>query len=436
MTKFTIVLLSLLSLISINVFAVQTGQQILTKVNTQITNVNTQQLQKLLKQQPNTLLIDVRTPEELIQFGTIGLYQNINLPRGWTEFRIKDSFPTKDTPIVVYCGQNLRSPLAAKTLMDMGYQNVKNYQDGYFKWQQAGLDVNIADKAPDSILYSLPEKVGNGVYSAIGAPQPRSYQNAGHNNNLSFIIGDEAVLVVNAGGSYLLAAALHEEIKKITKLPVKYVVLENAQGHAVLGGSYWKEQGATIIGHHHTTEILKTYASSIEKSHKRTLKDKFFKSKIVLPDIEFTDKYTVKLKGKHIELYHLGPSHSPDDVQVWLPDQKILIAGDMAFNIRMLPILGHTDVKGWIKAWDKLVALQPKIIVPGHGGITDIATTTHYTKDYLVFLRTEILKVLDNDGGLNEALQIDQSKFSHFKTYNELHKQNVDKLFRVMEFEE
>ncbi len=426
----------LLVFIPFNAFALQTGEDILKKINPHIININTEQLQKQLKELPKTLLIDVRTPEELNMFGTIGVFQNINLPRGWTEFRIKDSFPTKDTPIVVYCGQNLRSPLVAKTLMDMGYQNVKNYQDGYFKWQKTGLDVHIADKAPDSILYDLPKKVAKDVYSAIGAPQVSTYQNSGHNNNLSFIIGDEAVLVVNAGGSYLLAAALHQEIKKITKLPVKYVVLENAQGHAALGGSYWKEQGATIIGHAYTAKILQKNKDRIEASAKRNLKDKFLKSAIVLPDITFTDKYAIDLKGKQIELYHLGASHSPDDVQVWMPKERILIAGDMAFNVRMLPILGHTDVKGWIEDWHKLAALKPKIIVPGHGGITDLATVTRFTKDYLVFLRTEILNVLDNDGGLNEALQIDQSQFSHFKTYNELHKQNVDRLFRVMEFEE
>ena len=429
-------LITLIALLPFNSFALQTGEDSPKKVAKHITNINTQQLQEQLKTQPNTLLLDVRTPTEINMFGTIGAYQNVNLPRGWTEFKIKDSFPTKNTPIVVYCGQNLRSPLVAKRLTEMGFLNVKNYNDGFFAWQKAGLDVYIADKAPNSILYSLPEKVATDVYSAIGAPQPGTYQNSGHNNNLSFIIGDEAVLVFNAGGSYLLASALHEEIKKITELPVKYVILENAQGHAVLGGSYWKEQGATIIGHQHTTEILKKNKSRIEAGHKRTLKDKFLKSKIVLPDIEFTDTLEIKLKGKKIQLLHLGPSHSPDDVQLWMPNEKILISGDIAFNIRMLPILGHTDVRGWIETWDKVEALKPKIIVPGHGGITDIQTTTAYTKDYLVFLRTEILNVLDNDGGLNEALTIDQSKYSHFKTYNELHKQNVDKLFRVMEFEE
>ena len=423
---------ALFILIYINSFALAATESATTKV----ININTKQLQQQMQKQPKTLLIDVRTSEEINRFGTVGLYQNINIPRGWLEFRIKNQNLSKDTPIVVYCGQNKRSPLAAKRLMKMGYTSVKNYSDGYFAWQKAGLDVNIYDKTSNSFLYLLPKKVITDVYSAIGAPAPGNYHNSGHNNNLSFVIGDDAVLVFNAGGSYLVAATLHNEIKKITKLPVKYVILENAQGHAVLGSSYWKEQGATIIAHKHTTEILKRDKELIKASAKKFLKDKFLKSDIVLPDIELNDKLTIDLKGKQIELLHLGPSHSPDDVQLWMPKEKLLIAGDIAFNVRMLPILNHTDVKGWIKTWDKLEALQPKIIIPGHGGVTDLKTTTYYTKNYLVFLRTEILKIIDDGGEMLDALNIDQTKFSHFKTYNELHKQNVDRLYRVMEFEE
>ena len=71
------------------------------------------------------------------------------------------------------------------------------------------------DKAPQTALYDYPIKVSKHVYSAIGATQPPTYENAGHNNNLSFVLGSEAVLVVNGGSNNALAKALHSEIKKI-----------------------------------------------------------------------------------------------------------------------------------------------------------------------------------------------------------------------------
>ena len=61
---------------------------------------------------------------------------------------------------------------------------------------------DIPDQYPGSVLYSKPIEVIPGVFSAIGATAPPTYENAGHNNNLSFIVTDEGVVVVNGGGSY------------------------------------------------------------------------------------------------------------------------------------------------------------------------------------------------------------------------------------------
>ena len=96
-------------------------------------------------------------------------------------------------------------------------------------------DQSIPDKYPESVLYDAPREVIPGVWSAIGATAPPTYENSGHNNNLSFIITSEGVVVVNAGACYKLAEALHGEIRKVTDQPVRYVILENGQGHAALG---------------------------------------------------------------------------------------------------------------------------------------------------------------------------------------------------------
>lgn len=420
------------------------GQQLLDSINQQITNIDTDQLLKQIKDHPETVLIDVRTADEIKQVGTIGLYQNVNIPRGWMEFRIADEASDKDTPIVVYCGINARSPMAAKTLMDMGYTNVKNYAPGYFAWKDRSLDVEISDMDTSSILYQRPKEVIAGVYSAIGATQPATYENSGHNNNLSYIVADDAVVVFNAGGSYLLAEAMHEEIKEVTSLPVKFVVLENAQGHAILGANYWKSQGAEIIAHKHTAQIIAEELSTvvvvedepgIYERARRVLNNKLFKSEIILPDRTFTDKLTLAVKGRTIELLHLGPSHSPDDIQLWLPEESLLISGDFTFNTRLLPILDHTDIKGWIKTWDKLEALNPNIIIPGHGDVTNLETTRRFTKDYLVYMIDSITSLIDEGGDLIDAYKIDQSAFRQWKTFRELSVLNTDQLFRQLEFD-
>ena len=96
---------------------------------------------------------------------------------------------------------------------------------------------DIQDQYPGSVLYAKPVEFIPNVFSAIGATAPPTYENSGHNNNLSFVITGDGVLVVNGGASWQLAEALHAEIKQVTDQPVRLVVNENGQGHAMLGNS-------------------------------------------------------------------------------------------------------------------------------------------------------------------------------------------------------
>ena len=315
-------------------------------------------------------------------------------------------------------------------------ENISNKKSSLQNLQPLiGEALYTSDKAPDSMLYDKPIKVINNVWSAIGATAPSRYENSGHNNNLSFVITPAGVLVVNAGGNYLLAKALHEEIKKITKQPVKYVVLENGQGHAMLGSNYWKQQGAKIIAHKDAINEIKENAFALIERQKRSIKEKIIGTKVVLPDESFTNKKVIKMGGIIIELLYLGPAHSPGDIVVWLPQKHLTISGDMAFHQRMLPLFEHTNTADWIKTWEKFSALKPKYIIPGHGEPTNLAEVTRYTKDYLVYLRENVGTVIDDGGSLLEAYEIDQSAYMHLPTAEFLSKRNAGQVFQMMEFE-
>jgi glyoxylase-like metal-dependent hydrolase (beta-lactamase superfamily II)/rhodanese-related sulfurtransferase len=413
------------------------GDIVLQAVNKRIHNIDTQALKDLLAKEKNLILIDVRQVSEIDTLGGAILTQrNINLPRGWLEFRVEDAVASKDTPIVVYCGTNQRSPLAADTLMKLGYSNVKNYADGVTGWIEAGLPVVKNDNEPESMLYNKPTKVVEGVYSAIGQTAPATYANSGHNNNLSFVISDDGVLVVNASDNYLLAKALHQEIKKLTDQKVKYVVLENAQGHAMLGMNYWQQQGAKIIAHIDAAEEIAEHGEAIFERMVQGRKDKAQGTVLSTPDQTFEDKLEIQLGSTTIEILHLGAAHSPGDISVWLPKQQVVIAGDMAFNKRLLPLFEHTNTAEWVsETWDNFIALKPKIVIPGHGPATTLDVVTAYTKDYLLYMRAEVSKILENDGELKDAYQIDQSAYAEFDTFKYLARRNADLLFRTMEME-
>lgn len=292
-----------------------------------------------------------------------------------------------------------------------------------------------SDKAPDSTLYDLPQQVIEDVWSAIGATAPMTYANSGHNNNLSFVVTSDGVLVVNAGGSYLLARDLHSEIKKITDQPVKYVVLENGQGHAMLGMSYWQEQGATVISHEDATHEIEENAFAIVEQLKERTKEKADGTVVTKPDVTFKDEKIIEMGGVRFELLHLGPSHSAGDIVVWLPEKSLVIAGDMAFHQRMLPLFEDTDTASWIETWKKFEALGAKYVIPGHGEPTNMTEVTRYTKDYLVYLREKVGALIEEGGSMQDAYNIDQSAYAHLPTSEILAKRNAGQVFQMMQFE-
>lgn len=292
------------------------------------------------------------------------------------------------------------------------------------------------DSYPGSQLYSKPIKVADDVWSAIGATQPGTYENGGHNNNLSFVVGQDAVLVVNGSASAKLAEALHEEIKQITDVPVKYVVDENGQGHAMLGNSYWKAQGATIIAHEEAAAVFKADGADILAAMRRYNKEQGDGTELVDVDETFTGEMEIDLGGLTVQLVEFGPAHSPGDVSVVVPDRNVIIAGDMAFHTRIPPIFEDTNTAGWMESFAKFEEVaKDMIIVPGHGAPTDFKTVDEGTRGYIGYLREEVAKIIDEGGGLQEAFEIDQTAYKDKHTYWELAARNAGRVFEEMEFE-
>jgi len=278
-------------------------------------------------------------------------------------------------------------------------------------------------------------RVNDFVYSAIGEADAPTYENAGHNNNLSFVITSDGVLVVNGGDNYLLAKALHQSISMITDQAVRLVVNENGQGHAFLGNSYWSQQGVDVIAHESARQEIKNHGEAILRTMQKRSRDKAAGTFVAVPNQSFTEKKSIVMGDTRIELVSFGPAHSTGDISVWLPDHKIIIAGDIAFHERLLAIFPETNVAQWIKSFDRMAALAPVRIIPGHGHPTDIETIRRFTQGYLMFLTGEVERILDEDGGLAEAYAIDQSDYAHLNTFEELAVKNAGRLFQTMEME-
>jgi len=295
---------------------------------------------------------------------------------------------------------------------------------------------NIPDKYPQSVLYNKPVEVIPYVWSSIGATAPPTYENAGHNNNLTFIVTPDGVIVINSGASWKLAEALHTEIKAVSDQPVKRVIVENGQGHAMLGNGYWVAQGIPVLAHEDAAEEFKNSATQSLASLQLYARENADGTVVAMPTETFSDRVVIEMGGVVVEVLHLGPAHSPGDTQVWIPEWSMMIAGDIAFQERMPPIFEGTCTKCWIETWETGFApLNPTYVIPGHGHPTNLSQVTRYTRDYLVDLREKIGAHLEDGGDLAGAYYVDQSAWKHLDTFEELATRNAGVVFAEMEFE-
>jgi glyoxylase-like metal-dependent hydrolase (beta-lactamase superfamily II) len=204
----------------------------------------------------------------------------------------------------------------------------------------------------------------------------------------------------------------------------------------MLGNSYWGEQGVNILAHGDSASKFKEQGYDMLDSAKARLKERAAGTSVKLPDESFSDRRVLQMGEFTIEVLMLGPAHSPGDTQIWLPKQKLVIAGDMAIHERMLPIFEDTDTAGWVETWvnefEKLGALY---VIPGHGHPTNMDQVRRYTLDYLQDLRSKIAAHIEKGGDLASAYYVDQSRWKHLDTFEELATRNAGRVFEVMEFE-
>ena len=295
---------------------------------------------------------------------------------------------------------------------------------------------DIADQYPDSELYSKPVEFIPHVFSSIGATAPPTYENAGHNNNLSFVITEDGVVVVNGGASYRLAEALHDEIKIITNQPVRLVINENGQGHAMLGNSYWAGQGVDILAHVDAIEEVEEEGDFILQRMEGYNRDRAEGTTVVPANLSFENEMIIEMGGVTFHVLYLGPAHGPGDTQVWIPQWSLVIAGDMAFHERMPPIFDDTCTSCWIETFDgPFTELGATYVIPGHGHPTNIDQVRRYTSDYLKDIRAKIREHIDNGGDLAGAYYVDQSKWAHLDTFEQLATRNAGRVYEEMEWE-
>ena len=265
-------------------------------------------------------------------------------------------------------------------------------------------------------------RIADNVYALVGDLGQRSPANLGHNMTSGFIVTDEGVIVIDTGGSRANAEKIHAAIRKVTDRKIIYAINTGGQDHRWFGNNYFKMQGAKIVAADSTVRDMRERGAEQVERIKPLLGDRFAGTQLAYPDTTFAQRMTLPVKDITIELIHTGGAHTPGDLLVWLPQSSVVFTGDTVFAERLLGILPD-GASRWIKSLEYLRdTLKPRIVVPGHGAVTNIDHALRDSYDYLVFLRSAVTKRF-SDGAFDpvEASQnLDQSRFSYLQNYEDL----------------
>lgn len=238
------------------------------------------------------------------------------------------------------------------------------------------------------------KKIGDGVYAAISPDRSKAGSNSG------FIVGGNGVAVVDTFVGVEPAKELLAEIRKVTDLPIRYVINTHYHLDHTGGNAVFAEAGATILAHRNVrtwlhSENLKFFGTD------RKPEDKARVEALVLPDVVYSDGVNLYLGSRLLQVRYM-PGHTGGDSVVLLPDANVVFGGDLVWQ-KHLPNLIDASTQPWIQTLDKLLAEHPAAtFVSGHGDLASAADVRDF-REYLSALRTSIAKA-QNDGKSGEAL--------------------------------
>jgi len=281
--------------------------------------------------------------------------------------------------------------------------------------------------------FTLPmnaKKVAPNVYAILTPsrelPNPK---NQGWNSNSAFVVTNAGVLLFDTGSSSDIGLAMKKAIAQVTDQTVRWIINSHAHGDHWLGNAAFKDTVEAIYATEQVAKNITSEGKTWVDNFKQLTKGATGESEILAPQKFITERTIIKLGDREVTLFLSGDSHSPGDILMWLSDEKVLVTGDVIYSDRM-PSTYDSNLPQWIKLLGELEAMQPNVVVPGHGVVTDVEGVTRLKNLFQMFwsaaeegyeadksayeMTSDVTNALsefkENYPGLSEKVQRDISK--------------------------
>jgi glyoxylase-like metal-dependent hydrolase (beta-lactamase superfamily II) len=272
------------------------------------------------------------------------------------------------------------------------------------------------------------DEIGPGLYAFTVEGDPNS----------GVIVGDDAVMVVDAQATPVMAQEVIARVRKVTDKPIRYVLLTHYHAVRVLGASAYT--GAEILASDMTRGLIVERGQQDMESEIGRFPRLFRAVEsipgLTWPTITFPDQMSVWLGRREVRMAHLGRAHTAGDVVAVIPDAGVVFSGDLV-EYRSACYCGDAHFTDWPETLDRLAELRPKALVPGRGAaLTNpdkLADGIHMTREFLSTLYGSVSESVAKGRSLKEAFdaarEVMDPKFSTFAIYEHCLPFNVSRAY-------
>jgi glyoxylase-like metal-dependent hydrolase (beta-lactamase superfamily II) len=280
-------------------------------------------------------------------------------------------------------------------------------------------------------LLPAPRQVSDHAWAWIGPYGPPTRENGGFRMNLGFVVGDDAVAVIDSGYGGVMAEAMLAHIRHVTDRPVRYVINTNSQPHRIMGNSVFRRSGAEVIAAagavpRITAEGL-AFAATVEGV--LGLAPGSVEAPEA-PDVAVDAQTPLDLGGVRLRVIPVGDAHTPGSLVVAVEPDALVFTGDVLYGGRLLAVLSESHVQEWIQAFGRLRELGDARFVPGHGEPGPLSAFEHPTHEYLTALKRHMDQAVEEGIDLQDAIgSLDQSGWKGLADFEALAGRNAHQAY-------
>lgn len=290
--------------------------------------------------------------------------------------------------------------------------------------------VSHAGSAPLSV-----KEIAPGIFVHNGVQEDASPANDDEIANIGFVVGDDAVAVIDPGGSYREGTELRAAIRERTALPIRYVIMTHVHPDHIFGAAAFRGDHPDFVGHAKLPGALAQRGAYYVRRLHEAVGEEADGSEIVPPTVLVSSRLNLDLGDRRLVVWAHGPAHTDSDLTIYDRKTSTFWLADLLFVDRIPVIDG--SLLGWLDELRQVTAIPAARAVPGHGPVSVAWPQAAAPEErYLEAVARDTRAAIKAGIDIADAYRhVAQSERGHWLLFDDYHPRNVTASYKELEWE-